>query len=220
MTRFALHRVALIAGLGSLLIAGSIRLDAQNKAQTNAQQPTFRAGANFVRVDVYPTIKGAAVRDLTAARLRHPRGRRPAEDRVLRVRERARGRAGGRAARAQYRGGGASDCRDDEGPPVRDLPRHVLRRRRRLASAATDARQFPPPHPRARRHVRRHDAGDVGAGHQLRAPHRHDRRVSLEVLVLGPARPALSDRSGGAELSAVFSRQQRPSSSSRAWRRR
>jgi len=65
MTRSALHRVALIAGLGSLLISGSIRVGAQNKAQKNAQQPTFRAGANFVRVDVYPTIKGAAVRDLT-----------------------------------------------------------------------------------------------------------------------------------------------------------
>jgi VWFA-related protein len=65
MTRIALHRVALIAGLGGLLIAGSIRVDAQSTAQNNAQQPTFRAGANFVRVDVYPTIKGAAVRDLT-----------------------------------------------------------------------------------------------------------------------------------------------------------
>ena len=61
MTRCALHRVALMAGLGGLLVAGSIRVDAQN----NPQQPTFRAGANFVRVDVYPTIKGAAVRDLT-----------------------------------------------------------------------------------------------------------------------------------------------------------
>ena len=65
MTRFALHRVALITGLGGLLIVGSIRLDAQNNGQNSAQQPTFRAGANFVRVDVYPTIKGAAVRDLT-----------------------------------------------------------------------------------------------------------------------------------------------------------
>ena len=64
MTRIALHRAALIAGLGGLLIAGSIRVDAQNNAQNNGQQPTFRAGANFVRVDVYPTLKGAAVRDL------------------------------------------------------------------------------------------------------------------------------------------------------------
>src|SRR6476620_838828 len=65
MTRSAIHRVALIAGLGGLLIAGSIRVDAQNKGQNKAQQPTFRAGANFVHVDVYPTIKGVAVRDLT-----------------------------------------------------------------------------------------------------------------------------------------------------------
>jgi VWFA-related protein len=64
MTRIALHRAALIAALGGLLIAGSICVDAQNTAQNNAQQPTFRAGANFVRVDVYPTLKGAAVRDL------------------------------------------------------------------------------------------------------------------------------------------------------------
>jgi VWFA-related protein len=61
MTRTSLHRVALIAGFGGLLITGSVRVDAQN----TAQQPTFRAGANFVRVDVYPTIRGAAVRDLT-----------------------------------------------------------------------------------------------------------------------------------------------------------
>src|SRR6476660_5201348 len=64
MTPLALHRVALIAGLGGLLIAGSIRVDAQNNAQNNGQQPTFRAGANFVRVDVYPTLKAEAVRDL------------------------------------------------------------------------------------------------------------------------------------------------------------
>jgi VWFA-related protein len=64
MARVAVHRVALIAGLGGLLIAGSIRVDAQNN-NANTQQPTFRAGANFVRVDIYPTIKGVAVRDLT-----------------------------------------------------------------------------------------------------------------------------------------------------------
>src|SRR5512135_2761751 len=29
------------------------------------QQPTFRAGVNLVRVDVYPTIDGRAVGDLT-----------------------------------------------------------------------------------------------------------------------------------------------------------
>jgi VWFA-related protein len=61
---FTFHRAALIAGFAILLVAGSIRLGAQNAQKQNAQQPTFRAGANFVRVDVYPTIKGAAVRDL------------------------------------------------------------------------------------------------------------------------------------------------------------
>ena len=38
--------------------------EAQEKAQ---QLPRFRAGASLVRVDVYPTLKGQAVTDLTAA---------------------------------------------------------------------------------------------------------------------------------------------------------
>jgi VWFA-related protein len=42
----------------------------QGKAQAPAtaatDQPRFRAGTNFVRVDAYPSVKGVAVRDLTA----------------------------------------------------------------------------------------------------------------------------------------------------------
>ena len=39
-----------------------------NKAQEKTQQlPRFRAGASLVRVDAYPTLKGQAVTDLTAA---------------------------------------------------------------------------------------------------------------------------------------------------------
>jgi VWFA-related protein len=45
--------------------------DRQDPPKTDTPQkpprPTFRAEANFVRVDVYPTANGAAVRDLTAA---------------------------------------------------------------------------------------------------------------------------------------------------------
>src|ERR1043165_8340147 len=36
-------------------------------AQDQLPQPTFRAEANYVRVDVYPTRDGAPVTDLTAA---------------------------------------------------------------------------------------------------------------------------------------------------------
>ena len=35
--------------------------------QTTEQRPTFRTGANYVRVDAYPTKDGAPVQDLTAA---------------------------------------------------------------------------------------------------------------------------------------------------------
>src|SRR4029079_1410644 len=40
----------------------------QAQAPTTAagDQPRFRAGTNFVRVDAYPSVKGVAVRDLTA----------------------------------------------------------------------------------------------------------------------------------------------------------
>lgn len=40
---------------------------AQPQPPVTTSQPSFRAAANFVRVDVYPTVKGLPVRDLTAA---------------------------------------------------------------------------------------------------------------------------------------------------------
>ena len=195
MTRCALHRVALIAGLGSLLIAGSIRLDAQNKqskGQDAAQQPTFRAGANFVRVDVYPTIKGAAVRDLTEIDFDILEDGVPQKIESF---EYVNVRGAGPEAE-QHEPSTVAEARQiaetTKGRLFVIPSDTVLRGRRRLASAATDAGQLPPPHPRPRRHVRGDDAGHVRPGHQLRAPDRHDRRVSLEGPVLGAARSALS----------------------------
>jgi VWFA-related protein len=40
---------------------------ASSAGKSDGQPPTFRAGANLVRVDVFPTLNGAAVRDLAAA---------------------------------------------------------------------------------------------------------------------------------------------------------
>jgi len=45
--------------LGGLLVAASVALLAQD------QKPTFRTGANYIRVDAYPTKDGAPVTDLT-----------------------------------------------------------------------------------------------------------------------------------------------------------
>src|SRR4051812_5912350 len=43
-------------------------LSAQAPAPAERQrQPTFRAGANYVRVDLYPTVDGRVLDDLTAA---------------------------------------------------------------------------------------------------------------------------------------------------------
>jgi VWFA-related protein len=53
---------ALTLGMAVALASASAALLAQP-----AQQPPFRAGTNFVRVDVYPTANGAIVPDLTAA---------------------------------------------------------------------------------------------------------------------------------------------------------
>jgi VWFA-related protein len=49
------------------IVAGLARGDAQEGAAAGQTQPTFRLEANFVRVDVFPTADGKAVRDLTAA---------------------------------------------------------------------------------------------------------------------------------------------------------
>jgi VWFA-related protein len=62
-TAFALSRAAVVAvGLASVLAA------AGQQAPTVAprQRPTFRAGTNYVRVDVYPTVDGRIVNDLGA----------------------------------------------------------------------------------------------------------------------------------------------------------
>jgi VWFA-related protein len=56
---------ALVAA--AAIFAGLSRGDAQEAPTAGQGQPTFRVEANFVRVDVFPTIDGKAVRDLTAA---------------------------------------------------------------------------------------------------------------------------------------------------------
>ena len=56
---------ALVAA--AAIFAALSRGDAQEAATAGQGQPTFRVEANFVRVDVFPTIDGKAVRDLTAA---------------------------------------------------------------------------------------------------------------------------------------------------------
>ena len=53
--------------LVSAILAGLSRGDAQEGPAAGQGQPTFRVEANFVRVDVFPTVDGKAVRDLTAA---------------------------------------------------------------------------------------------------------------------------------------------------------
>jgi VWFA-related protein len=53
--------------LTAALVAALARGDAQDRAPAGQGQPTFRVEANFVRVDVFPTVDGKAVRDLTAA---------------------------------------------------------------------------------------------------------------------------------------------------------
>ena len=52
-------------------------------------QPTFRTGANYVRVDMYATEDGTPVEDLKVDEIRPPRRRRRPEDRDLRARRRA-----------------------------------------------------------------------------------------------------------------------------------
>src|SRR5258706_14796086 len=52
---------------GAIALAGALALLAVPAAQDQLPQPTFRAEANYVRVDVFPTRDGAAVPDLTAA---------------------------------------------------------------------------------------------------------------------------------------------------------
>jgi VWFA-related protein len=44
---------------------GQTQSPTQGQAEARPQLPRFRGGANLVRVDVYPTLKGAPVKDLT-----------------------------------------------------------------------------------------------------------------------------------------------------------
>src|SRR5260221_8886165 len=50
-----------------LALAAASALAAVLAAQDQLPQPTFRAEANFVRVDVFPTRDGMPIADLTAA---------------------------------------------------------------------------------------------------------------------------------------------------------
>src|SRR5215813_7992099 len=56
-------RSVLVVVISSLLLARG----AVPRAQDQSARPTFRTGANYVRVDVYPTRNGTAVTDLTSA---------------------------------------------------------------------------------------------------------------------------------------------------------
>jgi hypothetical protein len=51
-------------GAMSCAVAMTVAISATTRAQ---QQPPFRSGANYVRVDVYPTASGRPVQDLTAS---------------------------------------------------------------------------------------------------------------------------------------------------------
>jgi VWFA-related protein len=55
--------VLVVVVVSSLLLAG----DAAPRAQDQSARPTFRTGADYVRVDVYPTRNGTPVGDLTGA---------------------------------------------------------------------------------------------------------------------------------------------------------
>ena len=54
-------RLFVAAGIAVLLAAAI----AAGQTPATRQQPTFKAGVNFVRVDVYPTMDGRAISDLT-----------------------------------------------------------------------------------------------------------------------------------------------------------
>ena len=57
-----------VCSVTALLTAAAVSLAAQAPAPQkppDPQRPTFRTEANFVRVDVFPTIDGVPVKDLT-----------------------------------------------------------------------------------------------------------------------------------------------------------
>src|SRR5215208_3973653 len=66
-TVFRASRSSRALAVTAAILAGLARGDAQEGPPAAQNQPTFRVEANFVRVDVYPTVDGKAVRDLTAA---------------------------------------------------------------------------------------------------------------------------------------------------------
>ena len=75
---------------------------AQGDAASSRRQPVFRAGINFVRVDVIVTDKkGEPVTNLTRGGLRGPRGRQAADDRTVPPHSRRRQSAARRAAAAR-----------------------------------------------------------------------------------------------------------------------
>jgi len=61
------RRVCVLLAAAAASAAVLLHGDAQEQHEQPPAQPTFRLEANFVRVDVYPTAGGKAVRDLTAA---------------------------------------------------------------------------------------------------------------------------------------------------------
>ena len=71
MSRYVVWSLSLVAFVSSFVAFVSERTPAQEPApaqqpaQPRPDLPRFRGGANLVRVDVYPTTKGAPVKDLT-----------------------------------------------------------------------------------------------------------------------------------------------------------
>jgi VWFA-related protein len=66
-TLFRASRLSRALVAAAAILAGLSRGDAQEAPAAAPGQPTFRVEANFVRVDVFPTIDGKAVRNLAPA---------------------------------------------------------------------------------------------------------------------------------------------------------
>ena len=62
--RLALAITSLVVIVISICFAGMVAAQQQPAPSQQTDQPTFRTGANYVRVDMYPTRNGQPVEDL------------------------------------------------------------------------------------------------------------------------------------------------------------